>query len=133
MSTNIFEQALYTKLTATSAITDLTSTRIYPLELPQDCTKPALVYQRIETDAISAFGQDLSTVRVRVQITCWSTTFNEVMALAVAVKNALTRWSGTYDNIVIQDTFLDSEYEDNDWVTNQNGIIQEYIVWFTQG
>ena len=40
-------KAIRTRLLSVSAVTDLVSTRIYPLTLPQGVTLPAVRYQRV--------------------------------------------------------------------------------------
>ena len=40
-------KAIRTRLLSVSAVTDLVSTRIYPLTLPQGVTMPAVRYQRV--------------------------------------------------------------------------------------
>lgn len=78
-----------------AGVAALTSTRIYPLILPQNPTMPAITYQRI-----SGTGQDgTSTLRQsRWQVNCWSKRrdgaggYGEVQQLATAVKAALEEY-----------------------------------------
>ena len=103
------ETAIYTRLQAVSAVTALISTRAYPNVVPQKPTLPFVVYEREDTERISAMGGDVGVVRTDFRIDCYATTYAGVKAVSTAVIGALQRFSGTSDSIVILDIFVADE------------------------
>lgn len=83
------------KLQATTAVTDLVSTRIYPASRRQSAALPAIVYQRISTTIQNASVGESGTAWARVQVDCMAETFAGARALAAAVKGALSGWTDT--------------------------------------
>jgi len=124
------EEALYSRLSGFAALTNLVGLRIYPLEAPQDSPRPHVVYTRDITETISAFGSDTGNVKVVMEISAWATTYDSALAICKQIKAALQRWSGTYDSVVIQDTFIDTEFQDFESDTAGVRVSQNYIIWF---
>lgn len=80
-----FESELKTHLGHTS-ITAYAGDRIYPVVRPQGSALPAIVYTPFAADQVHNLdGRDGSLRFIRVQIDCWSLTFDEVIAMAAAV------------------------------------------------
>ena len=44
---NQIEDVIYSRLQATSAVTDLVSTRVYPIRRPADASLPLIVFDRV--------------------------------------------------------------------------------------
>ena len=67
------EEAVYSRLTATGAVTALvgsgSAARIYPNKIPQEATLPAVAYQRVSTRRVKAHAAPTGLARVRVQVT----------------------------------------------------------------
>lgn len=68
------EASLYSTLTTYAGLTALISTRVYAEEMPQGATLPCIVYRRISTPRVQAFGsaQTIVSSRPRFQFTCWA-------------------------------------------------------------
>ena len=111
------DQAIYSRLQAVTGVTDLVSTRCYPLVLPQNPTYPAVRYQQIDGFGNSAMGSDTGVVEATVQIDSYATTYTDARALAEAVRAALLRFRGTVASVEILDIFRASGpndiYEEN--------------------
>ena len=105
------ETALYTQLSGYAGLTDLVSTRIYPLILPQDCSLPAVTYFRVSGPRIHAMGSDTGNAMPRFQISCWASTYSSVKAVATQVRAALSRLQDTVDSVVIEDIFIENEMD----------------------
>ncbi len=86
------EDMIYTRLSATTGLTDLVSTRIYPLVRPQDSVNPAIVYWRVSNPILFSFSTDDEISQPRFQIDCYATTFSGVRAVARQVKKSIDRW-----------------------------------------
>ena len=90
----MIEQDLRTYLLAQPAIAALIGTRCYPARLPQGAARPALTYQRIaRTTSITHDGAaDLG--RARIQIDCWTDSYEAMVGLAKAIRAALSGYRG---------------------------------------
>lgn len=83
------EALVYGRLTTYSGITAITSTRTYPMILPQRPTYPAVTYQKISNTE----QKGTSTLRdSRYQLNLWATTYAEAHSLAAQVKAAFEEW-----------------------------------------
>ena len=105
------EDAIYTRLSGFSGLTALTSTRIYPGELPPNVNidedfPDSVVYFPVSGERISAMGSDTGLVRERFQFDGWSRTYDGANAIREQLRLALQRWRGTVATVVIQDTFI---------------------------
>ncbi len=108
------EQAIYSALTGTAEIAALIDgNRVYPIAVPEGET-PVLAHQSaITVQAIS--GTDEVTVDAtagihedRFQITCWSETHAECLALFARVEALFARLSGTYAGVTITETYIEN-------------------------
>ena len=90
----VVEQAIVTRLEASTSVTSLASTRIYPNELPQDATLPAIVYDLISSVRESESSADSGDVHARIQVTSWAKTYSAASGLSEGVRSALQRWCG---------------------------------------
>jgi len=85
-----FESDLYSHLKADATIAGLVGTRIYPMLLPQDTTKPAIVYVIVgASDQIDLDSDDGNLQEVRVQIDNWCASHADVVTLAEAVRKRM--------------------------------------------
>ena len=110
------ETAIFTRLTGHAGTTALVGTRVYPDHLPQNPTYPAITYTRVTTERASAMGVDTGVVEAEFRIVCFDETYAEVKAVALQVLDALQRFRGTVDSVVIQDVFIinqDYDFDDD--------------------
>jgi hypothetical protein len=96
----VIEQLLYALLSSTTSITAITGPRIYPLQLPQDPTLPAIEYSFIGGSSSPTFTTR-GNKRYRVQIDCWGNTYAEAVTLRSAVKDALDGYSDGQMSILL--------------------------------
>ena len=85
-----YEQALVTKLEATSAITSLVGTRIYPNVMPEDADLPALAYQRISEIRVMFHNGGIFQDEARVQITVRAASYAGAKNVISALKSTLS-------------------------------------------
>jgi hypothetical protein len=116
---------IYSALSGASGITTLTSTRIYPVILPQTPTYPAISYQRI-----SNTGQQGSTAlrETRYQINCWAATYAAAQNLATAVKTALEEYTATATSPRIKMSLVVNEIDDYDDEADVYRVIVDMIL-----
>lgn len=112
----LIEEAIYSKLTSTTAITNLVGTRIYPLQLPQNPTYPAIAYQCVSRTPIRDSDNALGLLRSRFQFDIY--TLRDVpdqsgdinaLNIAAALRSTLDTWRETIDSIRVVLSMYDSE------------------------
>ena len=82
------EQVIVTKFAAHVGLTALLSTRVYPAQLPQRPTLPALTYTRIST--LFYQTRDSSSLeRPRFQFDCWADSYGAARGVAQQLRQAL--------------------------------------------
>lgn len=124
--------ALVGRLAATSTVTTLVSTRMYPNHLPQNRTRdfaanvrlPAIVYQQISNPEASAGSLEL--YEPRVQFDCWGRTYLEAGNLADAVVASLHGWRSNVNNIL--NVRLANRLDDYDPDIDSHRVILDFIV-----
>lgn len=79
------ETTLYARLSGVSGVTSLVSTRIYPDVLPENCTYPAVVFARSNTEPMVTLGGALVASTVSIAIGAWAKTRTTADAVADAV------------------------------------------------
>lgn len=85
----MIEQAFYTLLTTTPAITAIVAGRIHEGERPENETAPAIVFQRISTVPVVSLTGESGLDNVRLQVSCWHASHAESHALAQLVRAAV--------------------------------------------
>jgi len=67
----------------------LVNERVYPLLMPQDCEKPALVYTIINDSDSRCINGGSTGFKMRVQIDCYANSYLKAKELKDSVKTAL--------------------------------------------
>jgi len=129
-------EALYKQLTTATLTTHLGSTAIYPIVIEEKKGLPAVTYQEISETRVHAMGADPGLAYPRYQISCWSTAYPQVKAMADAVRSILQDFStklGGAAGMDIQRIFFENEVDLWDVNPMTNKIIyhvaQDYIIW----
>ena len=110
------EDALYTKLTGTTAVSDLVGDRVYPAPLPQNIADPCISFQRIDTPREYSLTGYANLASPRIQVDCWAETYEGATALANAVRQAVQGFSGDIGSVTVYAVFVVDErdsYEEN--------------------
>ncbi len=129
------ETALRVALLADPAIAALVGTRVYPMELPQNPTLPAIVYQRISTPGETPMLKHAQVApRIRIQLSLWAGTFGAVRQLAAAVDAKLDGYSGPNgDGTSLRLVWLANMSDDYEPETKLYRVIADYRVIHTEG
>lgn len=122
------EVALYTILSASTALTDHVGTRIYPSYLPQNCTYPALTYWRVSTIRESAMNADPGISTARFQVSVWATSPVTAGDVADHVRTALHRTIGSYGGVTITDNAIDGEMTTFDPETEEHQVAIDFLI-----
>lgn len=95
-------KAIYGKLSATTAVTAITSTRIYPDMATQDATYPFIVYSVTDTAPTDIKDGVSSLDVVSVSVMMYAESYAVVLDLSEKVRAALDRMTGIYDGVNVQ-------------------------------
>ena len=127
-----FETALYSYLSNFAGLAALVSTRIYPRQLPQNSTLPAVVYQRISGPRVHAMGSDPGITYPRYQFTCHGTTPASAEAVSDQIRRAFQNYSGTMGGVGgVTVHYCESEDGPNDYdpTTNSYRSVIDVEIW----
>ena len=129
----VVEQAITSILEASTSVTSLASTRIYPVELPQDPQLPAVVYNVISEQRESVMSQDTGTVHARVQVSCWAPTYTSASGLSEGVRSATQRYSSTsIGGVLVHEIFIENRYVFRDEETGEHAHTLDLIVHYEE-
>tara|TARA_R110002020_G_scaffold5323_1_gene22344 strand:+ start:16 stop:432 length:417 start_codon:yes stop_codon:yes gene_type:complete len=95
------EQAIRSRLTSQSSVTDLVSTRIYPLAAPQGASLPYVIYD-VGTDPVESMSGHAGLTFAGFSISCYATTYASVKAISEQIRLVLDGWSGTSEGVSIK-------------------------------
>ena len=84
------ESALAKELIDDGGVHAVCADRIYPLNAPQDITKPYVVYERLSVDQDYSMGGLSNLQMARMRMTCGGQKYADVVAADAAVRAALT-------------------------------------------
>jgi hypothetical protein len=102
---------IHARLAAYADLTDLVSSRIWRVRAQHEETYPFVVIHKISDQPWHAMGGDINPLTARIQITCRDDDGAGLDAVAVQIRAALSRWSGTAGTVVFQEIFFDDENE----------------------
>lgn len=120
---------VYAALANHATVSALTSTRLYPVKVPQVPTYPLVRYQRI-SNTIKQGSSDLR--RTRFQIDCWAETYDAVQSLAAAVKPALDGYIDMDQTVKIHWANVVDERDDYDDEVGAY-LVSLDVILFTNG
>lgn len=129
------EQVLYSKLAGTSGITDLVSTRIYPLKFPENATFPCITFMRVATNAghtMDGGGERRVSV---VRIDCWDrglSAYKNAKTLARAVTSALSNWREVVSGVDVQSFMQENEIDSWDSEAGVARVIQSWRTFHSE-
>lgn len=130
------EQALVYKVTNTSAISTLVSTRMHPLRLPDTATLPAIVYTQVSAPITATHDESAANAltQARYQIDAWSASYGGAVALAKAIFDALHGYKGVItsgaDTFTIQSCLRADKRTNNDAETALYWVSQDFMIWY---
>jgi len=97
----LIDQSLHSVLVSDAGVSAIVAARVYPLELPQEPTLPAIVYFKISSSRLTHHGTTSKYCEANYQISCVAATVLGAKLLAAAVVSAVHGYSGTVDSLRI--------------------------------
>ena len=126
------EEAVYSHLINNSAVSGLVANRIYPLLLPQKCPLPAVAYTLVSMDRTPALQKDTGFVRAVLQFSCYAKTYEESVAAAMAIKEAVQDFSGDMQGLTVMAVLINLEMALYDPATNEFALHLECEFQFNE-
>lgn len=103
------DEAFYNFITTQGITSNLVSTRVYPLVIPQDATLPAIAYQRISGHRELTHDQPQRGMKhARLQITITATDYDDVKSVAAAIWLLFDGFRGMWGTLYIQRCAVES-------------------------
>lgn len=109
----------------------LIGVRVYPRQLPQAVTVPALSYFQVDAIRVRELDGPAGKVRRRIQIDSWARTHTEAWNLADAVRLALDGFSGMMGSTDVGSVNMQNEiefFEPDAGTVGLYRVMQDYII-----
>ncbi len=103
------EQMLVKQLEATSGVTALVGTRIYPQAAPQGTTADYVTYELVTGRPVQDHGGSGGLHRARVSFLCHAATYANAKAVATAIRAVLDGFRGTMQGVSVGACLLEME------------------------
>ena len=128
--------AIYDILKNDTDVAALVGTKIYPIQASETATVPYITYQEISNVPASSKDSVSLLDQLRIQVSSFADTQDNVFSLAKKVRIALDKVTGIYSNdtfiTVVRQLDFDGEihlYLDNAAIFE---IAQDYMIWCTE-
>lgn len=121
------EELLYTHLSGDGGVQALVGSRVYPVELPQECTLPAVRYQLISRNELHVHvPSPLLTIR-RYQVDGFAVSYASAKALEEALKLALYGFNRQAYACILS-TFIESMRDESDPEVNEFSTSMDVLI-----
>ena len=114
---------IYTTLTNDVGVSGFVGARVYPMDLPQNATLPAITYTEVSNVPLNNLSGENVTQNSRYQFDCFASTFDSAEALGVLLKTAMES-ATLYTSIRLSRVPL---YDDE---SEQYRLVQDFSVWY---
>jgi hypothetical protein len=115
-----------------AAISNSVGSRIYPQELPQRPTLPAITYNQVSAVRVRDLSGPAHKSRTRVSFSCWANTFLQAHQIADALRQTLDDFYGTsWGDVEVGHISLDNEFdlfEEEAGTVGIYRVVQDYII-----
>lgn len=131
------EAVLRSALTASTAVTTLIGSRIYPVLAPSSAALPLVTWRRTGIQREQTLGRPAGMPRVTIEYSIYGTTYENAREIADAMRVVLDGYGGADGTTQVNQTSL--EDESDDFVTLAGAdlppvyqITQRYDVWWQE-
>lgn len=132
------EEALYETLTASTSVTAVVGTRVYPLKAPQNPSYPLAVYQRVSWLGVGGLEHQITpTGRPRIRFRCYGEKYySQAKAAADVIRTTLDGFEGvvTVGSTTVTLQAVTLSYEVDTWedLSDERGVyvsILDFIIY----
>lgn len=106
------EQVARNALVTHTAVSSLVGTRVYPVLAPATASLPFAVYRRSSIQRQQTLAGPLGLPTVNMEMQIYGTTYETARQVADVFRSVLDGFSGTLDNVVVQNSSLEQESDD---------------------
>lgn len=137
MAVDTPEKAIVSILKNDGNVEPLVSTRIYPNEVPQGASMPAISYEQTSGDREHTMDGPVGMVPGGFILNCWASTYSEARTLSGYVRIALDGYEGTVGSQYFWVIFLENESDNLQRIPDVK-VIRRYskqltfTVWFKE-
>jgi hypothetical protein len=121
-------KAIFYLLDNSTDLTAIVGTRIYPEVAQQDAPLPYVVYNISNNEPSDTKFEPSKLDTANIEVNCYSTSYTEVIDMAVAVRAALDRVTGTYNGVNVQSIAYMNEVIDFDEGQRAYNVSSDYDV-----
>lgn len=111
MAVDQIEKAIVSVLRNNGNVAGLVGTRIYPHEIPQSASVPAITYKQTSGERDHTMDGPSGFASPEYEITCWDDSYGTPRVLARYVRTALDGYKGTVGTVVIHIGMLGDELD----------------------
>ena len=119
-------KAIFYLLDNSTDLTAIVGTRIYPEVAQQDAPLPYVVYNISNNEPSDTKREPSKLDTANIEVNCYSTSYTEVIDMAVAVRAALDRVRGTYNGVNVQSIAYMNEVIDFDEGQRAYNVSSDY-------
>ena len=129
---NQIEDVIYSRLQATSAVTDLVSTRVYPVRRPADASLPLIVFERISEFCPPAMAQDPGSVISRFRFSCQANSPESARTLASTVKASRGYYMDSTTTPVVDGCLPENSFEEYDLGADLYAVEKDFSIAYRE-
>lgn len=124
---------IYGKLSGTSAVTALVSTRIYPDVLPEAATLPALTFTCSQGPPTYLTDGNIDHIRgtFKCHVIVAENKKLDALAIAAQVQEALDQYATSNSNLILHNTWYDDRGDHYDPATRRHTVTLTFSFWYT--
>jgi hypothetical protein len=129
---NQIEDVIYSRLQATSAVTDLVSTRVYPIRRPADASLPLVVFARTSEFCPPAMVADPGNVIARFRFSCQADTPENARTLAATIKASIGYYADSTTTPVVDGCWPESGTEEFDFGADLFAVEKDFSIAYRE-
>lgn len=131
------EAVLRSALVASTAVTSIVGSRIYPVLAPASASLPYATWRRTGIERQQTFNLPMGTPRVTVEYVIYGTTYEQAREAADAFRVALDGYGGTNGTTEVKQTSLENEADDFVTLAGSDlppvySVTQTYDIWWQE-
>ncbi len=119
---------IYSILSNAQAVATICSNRIYPRTAAQSAALPYVVYNQISRVPNANKDRSKQVETYRMQVDCYAATYDQATALADAVNDALSFYSGTVGTTKVDIIVFENENDVYDQETDVQRKSQDFMI-----
>ncbi len=124
-------EALRAYLLAAPAVAALVGERVFVTVAPQEAEKPLVVLRKVSGARVYSQSGDSGLAWPRVEITARAERAADAIAVATAVRQAISGYRGMMGAVNVQAVFVDSERDAFDFETRAFERVVDIFIWHT--